>query len=321
MPKIVKGGLSSIFNLRLLNLFIGLAKGAKGLPPIIRELGYGVEWIESRFRNSLDEEVVPELILSSVPKAHSLLFEWKKGANLEKDQLDHYSHVTSEDLRAKVMLPAPSYEHFDVTYVVKGEHVERVLIGLASGPYPFPVLIVADGKILLRANSFDCQELNQVFGPGLEVDWDLAPMSYVPFDRESPLELFGEKVIPAVIARMAQREPRINLEMVAEDVVPQWRVIDDKYRKDLRSKIFEVLRQASLYEFSDYLNYNKDLKQKFGPTWDITSNPLDLRTDKRHTAYKKLETLQRRFLEALRTGRRAEEQLALFPDLGKKEKE
>lgn len=284
------------------------------MPSVLRELGYSVLWIEYKFFNSLDQEVVPELILASVPKAHSLLFEWKSGANLEDTQLERYSHITSEDLRTRAWLPGRSADHFDVTIVSKGEHIERILMGIKGGQYTFPVLMVADSKILLKENRFDCQELNQIFGAGLEIDWDVVPMSYVPFDRESPLHMFAEKVIPTILEHMMRREPRINAEMVAEVIVPQWDVIDDKCKKDLRRTIYEVIRQAAQYEFKDYLKYNKDLKHKFGPTWEITSNPLDLRTDKRHTAWKKLQTLQRNFLEALRTGRKAEEQADLpFP--------
>ena len=302
-----------------MNLFIGLCRGARGLPIVLNQQGYTDFWIEYKFSNSLNQDVVPELILASELKAHSLLFEWKSGANLDHDQLERYSHVTTDDLRMRAMLRGRSADHFDVTVVAKGENIERILIGIRSGPYTFPVLIVAGSKILLRENSFACQELNQIFGAGLEIDWDIVPMSYFPFDRESPLWMLAEKIIPMILEYMVRREPRISLDNIARDVVPTWTILGQGYRSEMKTKIAEVIRQAEQYEFRDYLRYNRDMLGSFGHTWEITNNPRDLR-DKRHTAWRKLQSLQRNFLEALRTGRRIEPQGELpFPGPGESE--
>lgn len=311
----MNGGPCSIFNLTLLNLFIGLCKGTIGLPTVLRQQGYEALWIEYKFSNSLNQDVVPELILASEPRAHSLLFEWKSGANLDHDQLERYSHVTTEDLRTRAWLRGRSADHFDVTVVAKGENIERILIGIRSGPYTFPVLMVAGNKILLKENLFTCQELNQIFGAGLEIDWDTVPMSYVPFDRESPLWMLAEKVIPKILEYMVRREPRISLDDIACDVVPTWKILGQNCQREMRARIAEVIRQAEQHEFRDYLRYNRDMRGNYGQTWEITNNPRDLRADKRYAAWRKLQTLQKEFLEALRTGRRLEPQENLpFPE-------
>jgi hypothetical protein len=167
-----------------------------------------------------------------------------------------------------------------------------------------------DNRILLKENSFACQELNQIFGAGLEIDWDIAPMSYIPFDRESPLWMLAEKVMPRILGCMVNREPRISLDDIARDIVPMWRgnVLGRSYKREMRAKIGEVLRQAEQCEFRDYLRYNRAMKGKPGHTWDIINIPRDLREDRRYTAWKKLQTLQKEFLEALKAGRRAEQQ-------------
>jgi hypothetical protein len=314
-PKTTKGGPCSIFNLTLLNLFIGLCKGARGLPTILRQHGYEALWVEYKFSNSLNQDVVPDLILASEPRAHSLLFEWKSGANLDQDQLDRYSRITAEDLRTRAFLRGRSADHFDITVVAKGEYIDRILIGIRGGPYTFPVLIVMSDRILLKENLFTSQELNQVFGAGLEIDWDTVPMSYIPFDRESPLWMLGEKVIPKILEYMVRREPRISLDDIAREVVPTWKILGQNCQKEMKAKIAEVIRQAEQHEFRDYLRYNRDMRGSLGQTWEITNTPRDLRDDKRYTAWRKLETLQKEFLEALRKGRRLTQQEDLqFPE-------
>src|SRR5437660_1760886 len=93
--------LPSNLNLALMNLFIGMCKGVAGLPRDLRNLGYGDKWIELRFVNAQGEQVVPELVIASRQLHHTILFEWKSGANMEADQLRRYAGVTTEDLRER----------------------------------------------------------------------------------------------------------------------------------------------------------------------------------------------------------------------------
>lgn len=71
----------------MLNLFIGLCKGVVGLPQDFRRLHYQEQAVELRFTNAQGEAVVPELIIASRAIHHTILFEWKSGANADADQL------------------------------------------------------------------------------------------------------------------------------------------------------------------------------------------------------------------------------------------
>jgi hypothetical protein len=103
---------SSDFNLKMLNLWIGLCRGEAGLPLDIRHLGYKHKWIELRFLNSHGEDVKPELIIASDRIGHTVLLEWKAGANTEQDQLRRYSGVDQQDLVQKVALtPVEASSH------------------------------------------------------------------------------------------------------------------------------------------------------------------------------------------------------------------
>lgn len=311
----VMGNLSSNFNLTLLNLFIGMCRGARGLPRAFKDLGYIDKWIEYKFYNSQNEEVVPELILISEPQAHSLLFEWKSGANTDPDQLRRYSNITQEDLQQRAFIEPRCASSHDVTVIGKSEFIDRILIGIRDGNYDFPVLEVSYNGLSLKENQFECQRLNQVFDTDLEINMHRIPTSFIPFDKDSPHWIIAEKIIQRVLEYMSNREPRIHLDKIAGDTIPTWNILSPNYQSEIRNKIKEIMREASLTEFKEYLRYNRQMVRRFGPTWDIISNPLDLHSDKRHAAWKRLQNLQKKFLEALRTGERSFNQNDLpFPN-------
>src|SRR5713101_452057 len=79
------------FNLQLLNLFFGMCRGSHGLPRSLHDLGYIPELVESTFANSEDRPVVPDLVIASAQIHHTVVFEFKSGANTEADQLQRYS--------------------------------------------------------------------------------------------------------------------------------------------------------------------------------------------------------------------------------------
>jgi len=307
--------LSSNTNLTLLNLFIGMCRGERVLPDVLRRLQYKEHSIECKFQNSENETVQPELILASELKAHSLLFEWKAGANMDDDQLRRYSKITTEDLKQRALIGGQAPNKFDVTIIGLDDNMERLLIGIRNGQYRFPVLAASADTLLLKENSFACLELNQVFQVGLNIDWKLIPMNYVPFDKESDLCIIAEKVMQSVVEKMHRREPRIGVEDVASDSVKTWRILDDSCRQTIRGKIKTILSKASRYEFRGYLKYNREMSRKGTATWDVVNNPIELDSDKRNKGFKKINSITERFLDALKTGKHSNGQDPLpFPD-------
>lgn len=95
------GNQFSNFNLTMINLWIGMCRGVAGLPRDLKELGYVDKSIELRFRNQDMETVCPDLIIASDGLPHTLLFEFKSGANTEEDQLRRYSRVNQNDLMTR----------------------------------------------------------------------------------------------------------------------------------------------------------------------------------------------------------------------------
>ena len=150
------------FNLLLLNLFIGMCKGAVGLPRDLYELGFRAEAVE--LSNSENKTVVPELLIASEPIQHTVLFEWKSGANTEAEQLQRYSKITSADLIARAYLAPGKCTLHDVAIVGKDEHRLTIPIGIQTGGYAFPVLIVTAAGIETICNQFKVIETDAVLG-------------------------------------------------------------------------------------------------------------------------------------------------------------
>lgn len=303
----------SNFNLKMLNLWIGLCRGEEGLPPDIRHLGYRHKWIELQFRNSEGDTVKPELIIASDRVGHTVLLEWKEGANTEQDQLRRYAGVDSSDLIQKAYLSPDETLSHDTCVLGLEEYAERLSIGVSQCGHSFPLLIIDEDGILLYANEFTKQELSRVFDPKLSLDFSKVPTQIVPFDHNSEFWEIAEHVIPQIVEYMCRGAPRFTLEQVATDCVPVWQVVmAPGYKKELRTRIEQVIDDAARHEFRDYFERDQSVKGRIHtPAWKITYNPNNLPFDKRSREYRKLSTRQRDFVEALRTGKRTPLQLSL----------
>ena len=181
----------SNLNLALMNLFVGMCKGLAGLPRDFRNLQYVDKWIELRFANTDQEQVAPELIVSSRRLNHTILFEWKSGPNLEADQLRRYSRVTQDDLSERAALAIEETGSHDVAAIGLQEHAERLTMGLAQGHYTFPLLLVTDDGLAIHQNRFQPNETDAVFRPLLAINWGDVPNHFFPVDVDSELCVKG----------------------------------------------------------------------------------------------------------------------------------
>jgi hypothetical protein len=293
----------------LMNLFIGMCKGAADLPRDLRTLGYSDKWIELGFQNSESELVVPELIVSSRQLGHSILFEWKSGENTEEAQLRRYACVTSADLRERANLSPDECEFHDVALVGLEEFIQRLVIGIEASNYPFPVLSVTDSGLEPFRNRFTPDDTDHIFRPRLEVDWEKVPSYFFPVDANSELWEFGELLIPRIMELMSQAEPRILITHL-EQAIPCWHIMARDYQGRLRSKIHSVMRQACQRHFAAYIRANRDAgaRGRLGTHWDIIHNPVAALADQRSKEWKKLGAQQKAFLEFLKTNGNLPEQ-------------
>jgi len=265
-----------------------------------------VNWIEYKFRNSQNEYVHPEQVISSTSQSHTLLMEWKEGENVSEDQAKRYLHVQADDLIQNAFLPPSACKSYDVVYIGLSNNGPRLLKGLQGCGAGFPLLLRESDGFRLAANEFAIQPLNMTFAPLLKLDFDLVPRVLLPFDHDSPPWLVASYVIPKIVEYMCKRETRVLLTRTASDVIPAcWNSLSSDYQNQLKRKVHGVIKEASQYEFSDYLSLNKAARAvTHTVTWDITRNPMSLSMNKRTSDFKRLQRLQAELIEALRTGKR-----------------
>lgn len=293
------------FSVLMANLVIGMCRGDEGLPSLLRDLDYDVQWIELEFANSQGKRVRPEAVTASERVRHTLLWEWKSGRSVPADQLRRYAGVTSQDLRERAFLGPSACENHDVTICAQGADSSRAIEGAVSAEgLRFPVLEVDNGGLSLVANEFAIGELSAGFRPKLEVDMDRVSRAYLPFDHESDDWVIAQECVTGVIELMSSREPRVLLEDLLARVFLAWGAVSAEYRRQLSLKSKRILIELARTEFHRYLRRSRARGRIGTPSWDILNNPLSLSTDKRTAVWKELLKLGQTFVEAVRTGTR-----------------
>lgn len=286
-----------------MNLFLGLCKGVAGLPRDFYHLGYSDKWIECSFTNQKGETVVPELMISSERCGHTILFEWKAGANTTEEQLRRYAGVTATDLVTKAFLTTAESSQHDVCVIGKDEHRDRLPLGVTRGGFSFPVLVVTTDGLEKVFNRFSNPDLETLFDPTYAIDFSAIPTYLFPIDKDSDLWEFAEVILPVLIEWMHAGKSRILLDEIAATVVPTWSIVDPQYRRDCASKIERVLDLAARREFKRYLRKNRQAKRKtHTATYDIVFNPVSLAPTKRYSEWRHLQRQQAAFMESLMKG-------------------
>lgn len=293
----------SSFCLSIINLFLGMTRGVRGLPVDLRRLGYTDRSIELVFTNQEGRTVKPELILSSSRLRHTILLECKSGANTDAEQLERYSKVSSNDLQTKALLQSQEWESHDVAIVGKSEHADRLKIGIENR-FRFPLLTLSPSGINKILNKFTPVETEAVFARGLDFTPEDIPHYFFPVDKDSELWEFAEILMPVVLESMLQRKTRIEAYEIAGSIIPTWDIIDTSYRGEIENKVRDVLLAASQGPFKKYLKRNKAAEgRSHTPTWDIIFNPLELDADKRSAEWRRLAKQQVDFVHTLKSGK------------------
>ncbi|HXK39514.1 MAG TPA: hypothetical protein VJ837_01660, partial [Candidatus Paceibacterota bacterium] len=225
----------------------------------------------------------------------------------DSEQLARYESVTSEDLRQRARVPTRAWATHDVVVVGLQEHEERLTIGITAGGHSFPLVLAFPDGLALRLNSFRVGELNDGLAPKLLIDMSRAPMSFVPFERGSPLWMVAETIIPRLLKHMLNRSSRVDAAALAADAVPTWPIMSPQQKNEIAKAVRDVLIEAEKVRFARFIK-----RRGNSPEWDIVENPLDLETDKRSREYRNLRKAHENLLSDLRAGVRPSKQLDLL---------
>lgn len=295
------------FNLLMLNLFIGMCKGTYGLPKNLKKLGYSEKWIEHKFANQDLREVHPELIISSDITNHTILLESKSGKNTSDEQLLKYSRITKTNLISGAFISRKAANLHDIAIVGKIENGNRLKIGIEQGGYPFPLILKSAKGLSLSYNQFKVNELNNFFTPFLKINWKYVPYSFVPLNNESKPWEIADILFPILLKYMNDAKTDIPVEEICHDICNIWGNMGEPGKNDFRSKIKDVVKQASRFEYKGIIRFSG----KRGGKLEIINNPLGTDVDRRPGIYRKLREKQKNFIERLKTGKPFKGQMEL----------
>ncbi len=289
------------FSLTMVNLWIGLCRGAAGLPRALQALGYEDRLIEWQFRTDSGEQVCPDLVVASKACGHCLLLEFKGGENADEGQLHRYAGVTQETLQSLAFLQPEETSTHDTVVVGAAEHRRRLVLALTKAKEQFPLLVSYAHSLKLAAHSIREARTNALFQDrGLRVDLSTAPMGFVPFDGESEDWEIAEVVGPILLEYMNMRRSRILVDEICEEVFTLvWAAMGTPARDTARSRVRSVLLMLADECFAEYVRCEGG--RKFEGVI-VVQNPLEFLSDRRTAAFQKLRRSLGDFVESVRTG-------------------
>lgn len=99
-------------------------------------------------------------------------------------------------------------------------------------------------------------------------------------------------------------ETVLLLDAILPAVIEVWSHISVQDQKTLRAKVESIITRAADGHFKPYLKRNRKYEaQSKGKGWDIENSPLNMSSTKRGQEFRRLQKLQKEFVEELRSGR------------------
>lgn len=281
----------SSHKLAVLNLLTGMCRGSPGLPRTIRQMGYRDRWIGGD-RLGTNGPADPVLVLASTQSRHSIFVEVCDAEEVDPARLDRYAAVTAVDLRERTPLSRDQTELYGVTVVGLEGHRES-LRGSIRDCRPRPTLLLRTPKgLVLDINPFPKVALCSLFNPYLAVNWESAPLGWVPYDHESRPAEVAQALIPDVIARGGAGATRVDLRRICEDHL-LWDIFTLAARRELRTRMNGVLSSAARHEFKDFFRLRSGIltfSRRARTAIRAPGSPTLKRMARRHAAL--LERLQ-----------------------------
>ena len=280
----------------MLNLVIQMCREG----PVLGDLQYLDHLVEQKV--SIEGgEVTPEIIVYSHGQRHTILWEFKSGGNLDRDQLDRYGDV---DCAALIRADVPD--------AVAACHDICIVVPAPSGPcpqviaelgHPFPLVERAAKGLKLVSNGFQKQCLTDAFSVCVELPEGAITINYVPLDGDSPNWAYALYVGRAVVDSMIKCEPRVSVDDVIRKTFLAHSSLSERHRSEcLEPRIATVLDQLTAHEFSEYLRAEGRGAVIHDRTWEIHDCPFrgPINYARRQEAERHLQTLVRQAVDRLR---------------------
>lgn len=236
---------------KLMNALIGFTLGVPGWPSFFKDAGYQLDRIEPKFLNSEEDQVNPDILLTSNGSLHALVTECK-GGHLNEERLEKYDAITPENLRNEV----------ENVHDVNRLSSENVYVGTEKTEQSFDYLEIPDAGLIFRnseynrRNDFEDEDLNNELGGGELPEY--YPSQYYPFSPNDSRALIAEKVSQHLMTAASQGgtdHDEFEAADIAKEIHEYWDQISLPGRRELTKKVENIL------EMLEARNVDDDMRQ------------------------------------------------------------
>lgn len=223
-------------------LDLSLADGLN--PASLADAGWAVAALEVPVRVGAGT-VVCDIVLFNARAGHLLVVEAKSGANLEPEQGRRLTALTPGLLivAGGITVPRPVPLQCEVLYACLAENADRIALGADDAGLRVPVLAIGERDVRLLRPQMASARLSAAFGA--PVAWSYPIARVVPFDQESPAEVFDQPVRAELVAAMAQGRPSITIRTLTEQAVRHFPLYGRAARGRLVRNVRDAARRAA----------------------------------------------------------------------------
>lgn len=195
--------------------------------------------------------VNPELLISSSPQRHALLFEFKKGKNVEEQQLVRYMLIRSSDI--STFLADSTLSSHDILYVAPREYQDDFLKGIKANNSSFPVMFVCDHGVTIGYSKFTNAALNDALGTDeiIPIDWEMVP-TYFSFYQHSDQITIGRALAPELVQLIISNgsDDIDHFDVSLEDLMRRlcrWTLVHQKSKTPIRRVVIKLLQRLTKF--------------------------------------------------------------------------
>lgn len=280
----------------LINCAIALSTKTPDFPHPLWQKGFQLETIEPRILLSDKSQANPDLQLKK--NEDSLLFFECKDGHCEKQQLERYQKITSDDIKRNKItsLTAPFINH-DLVYFCTKQKEEKIIKSIEKDNNSFPIVILEKNAIkhCPFSSKFKNPLLNDIFK---EIPFEShIPQNFIPFSVDDDNETITNVLLQHFISKSSYQ---FTLEELLEELFSH--VINNyssQAVKDLKGRIGKILNtMMNSPELSEFFSlkghtysFKKTAQKKF------TTNCLKMIEQNKKETEKKIETAPQSSLE------------------------
>jgi hypothetical protein len=183
--------------------------------------------------------VVCDVVLFNADIGHLLVVEAKSGANIEEVQARKLAVIDPLVLVSAggITVPRAVRLRSEAMFVCLAEHADRITLGVAEAGLAMPVLAVDAAGTRLVDPALASNELAAALGE--TTAWSYPVARIIPFDHESPGDLFDSPVRAELVAQMARRRPSVTMRALTEQVVSHFALYGRRAQGQLVTKVTE----------------------------------------------------------------------------------